>query len=627
MLNVNAHVLYNSFVEINRLNFHDLTSSKTDNINDQENLSQKNNNHKFNSLPMRLKKGNNKLLKEAKSSSSSINDYKTTNTTDDVTLTAATLTEEELDQLSKSAYNNKLQENIKLKQFLRSNYWSIRHPIRNYLWRCLLKQTSSTGGGVLSPHKSNGSNSVENKENNGKIQVYCSESEYNQHLNHIFGKSRDIEVSLPDFANIPSCTQSEQTSHQNYYYLNSEGKQAIKRILCVYEYHNPQVTFSPGLVSISSILLHFMKEHEVFGALCLMSSTKEHLIESKSSWDATCSVFSRLLKSYSKTSYEIISKYATDSLDSIFNEWYWWIFDCLSFEYLVKIMDCFLYEGQKVFYRVSLAIVKLFTRVIKSQNIKVDKFSIKQFCQSQGALPSIDKLLKVSFSIRNLKRSTINDFFQKEEIKKKLKSTTNQPIPIIQINNDKPMSTNDHSPNHIFLKEASTSVLSHSNLSTLWSWIPQRLSVYNPNMLYTSQEHGTSVNTLLNVLDELEYCIIVVKTFQDEIFGAFCSGLWNDRKKQGVNFFGTGETFLFTIAPEKKIFKWIGTKTKTTPSQELFLRIDGNKIAIGGGSHDGLSIKTNLIEGTTNTCDTFENEPLCSQNNFEVAILEVIAFQ
>jgi hypothetical protein len=476
MLNVNAHVLLNSFVEINRLNFHDLNSNLKSDANEQEILSQKNN--KFYSLPVRLKKGSNKLLKEAKSSSSSIDGYKTN--TDDVN-TVATLTEEELDQLSQSAYK-KLQENIKLKQFLRSNYWSVRHPIRNYLWKCLLKQT-----GVSSPHKTNG-NSIENKENNGKTQVYCNESDYNQHLNHIFGKSRDIEVGLPDFANIPSSTQAQQTSHQNYYYLNSEGKQAIKRILCVYEYHNPQVTFCPGLVSISSILLHFMKEHEVFGALCLMSSTKEHLIESKSSWDATCSVFSRLLKNYSKTSYEIITKYATDPLDTIFSEWYWWIFDCLSFEYIVKIMDCFLYEGQKILYRVSLAIVKLFSReleivtsfeydqklvytdVIKSQNIKVDRFSIKKFCESQGALPSIDKLLKVSFSIRNLKRSTINDFFQKEEIKKKLKSATNQAIPLIQINNENPICTNDHSPNHIFLKETSTTALSHSNVSYAQFW-------------------------------------------------------------------------------------------------------------------------------------------------------------
>ena len=92
--------------------------------------------------------------------------------------------------------------------------------------------------------------------------------------------------------------QQSNNNHLNYYFLNNKGKQAIKRILCVYEYHYPQVTFSPGLVSISSILLHYMQEHEVFAALCFMSSSKDHLIESKSSWETTCSVFTRLLKNY-----------------------------------------------------------------------------------------------------------------------------------------------------------------------------------------------------------------------------------------------------------------------------------------------------------------------------------------
>ena len=67
-----------------------------------------------------------------------------------------------------------------------------------------------------------------------------------------------------------------------------------------------------------------------------------------------------------------------------------------------------------------------------------------------------------------------------------------------------------------------------------------------------------------------------------KIFGAFCSGLWSERK-QKVNYFGNGETFLFKIMPEKKIFRWVGTRAKTTPSQEMFLRTDGKKIVIGGG--------------------------------------------
>jgi hypothetical protein len=115
---------------------------------------------------------------------------------------------------------------------------------------------------------------------------------------------------LPDFVHFTSNYDSPSTigyqannkqsnnNHLNFYYLNNAGQQAIKRILCVYEYNYPHVTFNPALVSISSLLLHYMQEHEVFAALCMISSTKKHLTESRLSWETNCSVFIRLLKSY-----------------------------------------------------------------------------------------------------------------------------------------------------------------------------------------------------------------------------------------------------------------------------------------------------------------------------------------
>jgi hypothetical protein len=165
-------------------------------------------------------------------------------------------------------------------------------------------------------------------------------------------------------------------------------------------------------------------------------------------------------------------------------------------------------------------------------------------------------------------------------------------------------------------------------LTTIWNWIPQRLTVHQPSLLFTTRVNGTSVNTLFGVLNDLEYSLIIIKTFQNEIFGAFCSGLWEERKNNKQNYFGNGETFLFSLVPQKNLYRWIGTKKckKTTSNQEFFIRVDRNKIVIGGGSQDGLAINSNLTEGTTNRCDTFDNEPLCSMSNFQIDILEVIGF-
>ncbi len=41
---------------------------------------------------------------------------------------------------------------------------------------------------------------------------------------------------------------------------------------------------------------------------------------------------------------------------------------------------------------------------------------------------------------------------------------------------------------------------------------------------------------------------------------------------------------------------------------------------------DGLCIDQSLCEGVTAHCDTFDNEPLCSQSYFSISVLEMIAF-
>ena len=97
------------------------------------------------------------------------------------------------------------------------------------------------------------------------------------------------------------------------------------------------------------------------------------------------------------------------------------------------------------------------------------------------------------------------------------------------------------------------------------------------------------MNTLYNKIDDLEYCIIVIKTIEGEIFGAFCSGLWSERRNAKTRCFGKGETFLFTIFPTEKVYPWVGIKEKTTINQEIFIRADNNQIVIGGGYVKNLS--------------------------------------
>jgi hypothetical protein len=108
----------------------------------------------------------------------------------------------------------------------------------------------------------------------------------------------------------------------------------------------------------------------------------------------------------------------------------------------------------------------------------------------------------MSFNIRNFKRAYIQKLV----------------IDLQKISNIEPVDSCEFNEKNIFLKEVQTTILSHSNFKTIWNWLPDRLTLYHPEVLFSTDVNGTSMNTLLNVLDDLEYCLIVVKTFQGEVY-------------------------------------------------------------------------------------------------------------
>jgi hypothetical protein len=70
------------------------------------------------------------------------------------------------------------------------------------------------------------------------------------------------------------------------------------------------------------------------------------------------------------------------------------------------------------------------------------------------------------------------------------------------------------------------------------------------------------------------------------MFGAFCSSYWRDRRESSKNlsYFGTGETFLFTLSPQKKKYEWVGLHEDEIPNTaHMFLAGDNSVLTIGGG--------------------------------------------
>ena len=85
-------------------------------------------------------------------------------------------------------------------------------------------------------------------------------------------------------------------------------------------------------------------------------------------------------------------------------------------------------------------------------------------------------------------------------------------------------------------------------LLQLWERVPARFALCSPLLLYTSSEHGFSLKTFYQRVGTFEPTVLLLRTTEGEVFGAYCSAHWNTRNElledgSRQAYFGTGEVF------------------------------------------------------------------------------------
>ncbi len=110
--------------------------------------------------------------------------------------------------------------------------------------------------------------------------------------------------------------------------------------------------------------------------------------------------------------------------------------------------------------------------------------------------------------------------------------------------------------------------------------------------------------------------LLVIKDKKGSVFGGFATDTW----KSKAQYYGSGECFLFAILPENAIYKWTG-------DNNLFMFSNEDSLAMGGGGNFGIYLDSELKDGTSGACKTFGSPCIASEEDFEVAHLELWEFQ
>lgn len=272
---------------------------------------------------------------------------------------------------------------------------------------------------------------------------------------------------------------------------------------------------------------------------------------------------------------------------------------------VMRIVDAFLIEGFKIIYRVALAhLARRKTAILQAKSIEDLQSAI--FSVEHGHAKDIaDDLFRKAFKY-NLGRRKISS------MRKKASQSAIDEADLID---------REHYLQRPLPRLLTPSAfMEQSHWISLWQWMPSRLRVMDLDCVFTTESHGFSLQTLFRKCAKFENLLMLIETDTGSIVGAFMTQSVSNR---GNHFFGTGETFIFSLSPVAEKYSWAMNHRDSS-----FIYANDDLIGFGSGSGSfGLLIDRSLLKLKSSPTETFKNPTLFPNGKASIVTIEIYSFE
>eukprot|EP01105_Mastigella_eilhardi_P016362 TRINITY_DN3737_c0_g1_i3.p1 TRINITY_DN3737_c0_g1~~TRINITY_DN3737_c0_g1_i3.p1 ORF type:complete len:382 (-),score=94.97 TRINITY_DN3737_c0_g1_i3:74-1219(-) len=377
----------------------------------------------------------------------------------------------------------------------------------------------------------------------------------------------------------------------------------------------PSTQFAPFFPDLVLLLLTQMTEAQTYVVLCKLikqrdAYTRPFICISESDFTFFCESFDDLVAQPLPAISKHMKSIGLSSCMPFSKAWFSSMFvGHVKYSTALRILDCFLNEGNKVLYRIGIGIL------LQAKPYLLKTTNAEDFLKTllQAALYNLDatRLFKCAFGMQLAKSSST-------ALAAMDRGRTSPPRPSEDIR------LSEDSRNSVFYRptiETPSIVVSDSQFELLWSYIPQRFAIMDPHLLYVTERDGFSLATVFS--KSRSYCplLIIIKTLARHIFGAFITTPLSDLGQSLTG--GDGECFLWSIWPKVGQYCW-------TPNAQNTQFVVTNSTAttlIFGHGRNGPGIELDQeLHGVSGASQTYNNPQLAETPNFTVAALEVFAF-
>lgn len=445
-----------------------------------------------------------------------------------------------------------------LKTMGREGFWAMPHTLRAKAYYHIIHSINSSGS--VTPDR----------------EVYYEVAK------ELFGEQKISTHPVPEYMEAGEIPR---------YCLNKAGLNSVKKILLCLGKYLPDMNFCPILPELVSLILHFSEDeaecfYSVSRLICYNDPNKRYIDQTFLTYRASCMTFGDLANRCCRGIRKLIAS-SHQNLFEFYSDWIMWIFADLPFTYAIRVLDVYLLEGYKVLYRVALALLSLYKVSVSSRVADVEDFrtDMKRFVQNVARHCTAEKLLETAFKIPMATRRELNLLFNANK-----DSLMQKGVSIHQ---------KRQSVETVDFSNFTSSVVTGTGMRVVWAWIPERFALFSPIRLFSTAEHGRSLASFYSHVEGHEPAVLIIKTVDEEVFGAFLSTDLIERRKhdsEGLTYFGTGESFVFTLCPSMERYQqaMVNIMTRRAYSQQVQA---SSEVTI-----NGCSPITSTLATTTLTC-------------------------
>jgi hypothetical protein len=336
--------------------------------------------------------------------------------------------------------------------------------------------------------------------------------------------------------------------HEHDIPLSKKRIHWAKILLCCLSHNFPELVYMPFAVDLSCLLLlQGYTEQSCWTMLnrLVRRSTQDswYFPLGAKNFVAFTHTFEELLRKHVK---ELVSHMEKLKIDPkfIFSSWVQRFFvSFIPLPAVIRFMDAWLYEGQKIFLRISLALFKMHKKQLKScENSKIFMQKLTELLRN---LTNFDHLMQSAFDLHLSRTNIFTISVEQAEIIANKGVTLPSARQNIQFRLPK-------------FPETESEILKLHDIYALYAALPDNLRLFDPVLLYSSSKHGASFNSLRTNAQKTKLeersMIIVLRDSAGGTFGAvFMDNLVLNVDKAPVNV--DARAFLFTLQPELHIFK------------------------------------------------------------------------